>query len=177
MIRTRRPLAGLVAIAVAAMISACGSSATGSAGGNSSTTDHLTALKFAECMRANGVSGFPDPSASGTLTLDGVVNGTSLNLSAPASKRALVACKRLEPPGFTGTKRSASQQQAALKFAECMRENGVPDFPDPTPNGPLIDTNRIPSAAGRGAHSIPGLSAAAKKCTAIYSGELGLRGQ
>jgi hypothetical protein len=23
----------------------------------------------------------------------------------------------------------------------------VPDFPDPTPNGPLVDTNRIPSAA------------------------------
>jgi hypothetical protein len=56
-----------------------------------------------------------------------------------------------------------------------MRENGVPDFPDPTPNGPLIDTSRIPSAAGRGARSIPGFSAAAKECTAVYSGELGLR--
>jgi hypothetical protein len=27
---------------------------------------------------------------------------------------------------------SASQRQQALKFAECMRSNGVPDFPDPT---------------------------------------------
>ena len=54
-----------------------------------------------------------------------------------------------------GSKRSPQQQQAALKFAQCIRANGVPDFPDPTPNGPLVDTNRIPSAAatGRDEHS------------------------
>jgi hypothetical protein len=40
----------------------------------------------------------------------------------------------------------------------------VKDFPDPTPDGPLVDTNRIPSAAGRGGPSIPGLRAAMEKC-------------
>jgi hypothetical protein len=76
-----------------------------------------------------------------------------------------------------GHKRSPEQQKVALKFAQCMRDNGVPDFPDPTPNGPLIDTSRIPSAAGKDPHSIPGFQAAMDTCTAIYSGELGLRGQ
>jgi hypothetical protein len=31
---------------------------------------------------------------------------------------------------------SASQRQAALRFAECMRANGVPNFPDPTETAP-----------------------------------------
>ncbi len=160
------------------MISACGSSAparTGSGGGN--TANAQQAVKFAECMRGNGVSDFPDPGASGKFTIDAVANGSSLDPSTPAFKQAISACKDLEPAGFTGSKRSPQQQQAALKFAQCIRDNGVPDFPDPTPNGPLIDTSRIPSAAGRGARSIPGFDAAAHKCTAIYSGELGLRGQ
>ena len=179
MSRARRLLAAPRLIAMVALISACGSSApaeTGS-GGNNSAANAQQAVRFAECMRNNGVSDFPDPGAPGKFTIDGIVNGSSLDLSTPAFKQAMSACKDLEPAGFTGSKRSSQEQHAALKFAKCMRENGVPDFPDPTPNGPLIDTSRIPSAAGRGARSIPRFPAAASKCTAIYSGQLGLRGQ
>ena len=86
-------------------------------------------------MRSNGVSEFPDPGASGKFTIDAVANGSSLDTSTPAFKQALSACKNLEPAGFMGTKRSSQQQQAALKFAQCIRDNGVTDFPDPTPNG------------------------------------------
>ena len=175
--RRRRPLA---ALALVALISGCGSSApaeTGIGGGNNTAANAQKAVKFAECMRSNGVSEFPDPGASGKLTIDGIVNGSSLDPSTPTFEQAISACKNLEPAGFMGSKRSSQQQQAALKFAQCIRANGVPDFPDPTPNGPLIDTSRIPSAAGRGARSIPGFNAAAKKCTGMYSGELGLRGQ
>ncbi len=172
--RRRRPLAGLALIALTAVISACGSSASVGSGGNGTATDHAKAVKFSECMRANGVSEFPDPNASGTLTLDGVLNGSSLNPNAPAWKRAIGACKDLEPSGFTGHKRSAQEQEAALKFAQCIRANGVPDFPDPTPNTPLIDTNRIPSAATSSGMS--NLHAASHRCGAIYAGELGLRG-
>jgi hypothetical protein len=175
MSRKRWPPAVLALIVMAALVSACDSPAPASTG--NASTNHEQAVKFAACMRANGVSAFPDPNASGTLTLDGVVNGSSLNPSAPAWRRAIGACKKLEPSGFMGRKRSAEEQAAALKFAQCMRGNGVPDFPDPTPNGPLIDTTRIPSAAGRGARSIPGFEAAAHRCTGIYAGELGLPGR
>jgi hypothetical protein len=177
MSRQRRPLAALGLIAMVALISACGSSApveTGS-GANDTTVNHGKAVKFAECMRANGVSEFPDPGASGDLTIDGIANGSSLDTSAPAFKQALGACKELEPAGFMGTKRSSQQQAAALKFAQCVRENGVPDFPDPTPTGPIIDTNRIPSAATSSGMS--NLNAAAHKCSAMYAGEMGLRRQ
>jgi hypothetical protein len=167
--RKRRPLAAVALIAMVVLISACGSSAqtgTGSGssggGGDSTATAHEKGVKFAECMRSNGVSEFPDPGASGKLTIDAIANGSSLDTSTPAFKQAISACKDLEPAGFMGSKRSSQQQQAALKFAQCIRENGVKDFPDPIPNGPLVDTGRIPSAAEPGGMSI--LRAAMQQC-------------
>jgi hypothetical protein len=174
MSRKRRPLAALALIAMVAVISACGSSAPAGSGsstatsGSAGTGSHATAskheqgVKFAECMRKNGVPGFPDPDASGNLTIDAVANGSSLDPSAPAFTQAISACKHLEPAGFTGTKRSSEQQAAGLKFAGCIRQNGVPDFPDPLPNGPLVDTNRIPSSATSSGMSL--LQAAMHKC-------------
>lgn len=161
--RRRRPLAALPLIAMAALISACGASAPASTGGgNNVATNHEKALKFAKCMRSNRVSDFPDPGASGKLTIDGIANGSSLDPSTPAFKQAISACKNLEPAGFMGSKRSPQQTQAALKFAQCVRENGVNDFPDPANGQPLVDTNRIPSAAGPGGMTI--LNAAMRKC-------------
>jgi hypothetical protein len=179
MSRTLWPLAALAMIAVIAAGCGNGSAGTGNSaaasGGNSTAATHEKAVKFAECMRANGVSAFPDPNASGELTIDAVANGSSLDTSSAAFKQAMSACKDLEPPGFTGGKVTPKQRTARLKFAQCMRDNGVPDFPDPTPDGPLVDTNRIPSAATESGMSA--LNAAMHKCGAIYSGELGLRGQ
>ena len=119
-------------------------------------------MKFAQCMRDNGVSEFPDPDASGALTIDAVANGTSVDPNSATFQQALSACRDLEPAGFMGQKRSAQQQQAALKFAQCIRDNGVKDFPDPAPDGPLVDTNRIPSASTPGGMTI--LHAAMQKC-------------
>jgi hypothetical protein len=184
MSRTLRPLAALVMVALIGLLSAGCSNApaeTGTAptqtgigsGGGSNATNRDQAVKFAECMRKNGVREFPDPDASGDLTIDRVANGSSLDTSTTAFKQAISACRDLEPPGFTGGKRSPEQQQAALKFAQCIRDNGVKDFPDPAPDGPLVDTNRIPSTAGNG--GISSLNAAMRKCGAIYAGELGLK--
>jgi hypothetical protein len=137
------PLAALAVLAV--IVAGCGN--TSAARSNGTADAHETAVKFAECMRANGVRAFPDPNASGELTIDAVANGSSVDTSAAAFKQAMSACKDLEPPGFTGGKVTPQQRTARLEFAQCIRDNGVPDFPDPTPNGPLVDTNRIPSAA------------------------------
>ena len=174
-LRKIRPPAALAMVAL--IMTGCSNAPaeddnTATSGGNKKATK---AMKFAECMRDNGVREFPDPDASGGLTIDGVVNGSSLDTSAPAWKQAIGACKDLQPPGFTGTKATAEEQEVRLQFAQCMRENGVEDFPDPPVDGPLIDTTRIPSAAGRGALSIPGFKAATEKCGDIHSGELGLR--
>lgn len=158
MFRKRRPPAALALIATVALISACGSSGSG----DPSSSHQGKAVKFSECMRSHGVGNFPDPDASGHLTIDQVANGTSVNMNTPAATQALNACKSLEPAGFTGTTRTPAQQAAALKFAQCIRENGVSDFPDPGPNQPTIDTNRIPSAHQPG--GMDALHAAMQKC-------------
>jgi hypothetical protein len=166
MSRRRWLPAALALMAMAALISGCGSSASAGGGGGSgnAAASAQEAVKFAQCMRNNGVSNFPDPNASGKLTIDAAANGSSLNINAPAFKQALSACKALEPAGFTGSTRSSQQQAAGLKFAQCIRSNGVPDFPDPLPNGPLVDTNRIPSANQPGGMST--LHAAMQTCGA-----------
>jgi hypothetical protein len=114
-------------------------------------------------MRDNGVREFPDPDASGELTIDGIANGSSVDPDTEVFKQAIGACRDLEPPGFTGHKRTARQQEAALGFAQCVREHGVKDFPDPTPDGPMVDTRRIPSLAGKDVRSSP-LTAAMQTC-------------
>src|SRR5579859_3482987 len=100
-------------IALATLISGCGSSApaaTGGVGSANTAAGTQEAVKFAQCMRNNGVSQFPDPNASGKLTIDAVANGSGLDTSSPAFEQALSACKGLEPAGFTGGTRSAQQQ-------------------------------------------------------------------
>jgi hypothetical protein len=161
MSRTLWPLAALAMIAV--IVAGCGNGSAGTgSGGNSTATPHEKAVKFAECMRANGVSAFPDPNASGELTIDAVANDSSLDTDTAAFKQAMSACKDLEPPGFTGGKVADQQRKARLTFAQCVRENGVKDFPDPANDEPLVDTRKIPSAATPGGMSV--LNAAMHKC-------------
>jgi hypothetical protein len=159
---TRKP-SPLAALALIALIAAgCGGSG-GSGGGNTTAANQEKAVKFAQCMRENGVSQFPDPDASGNLTIDGVLNGSSIDPNSQAWQQATDACRDLQPPGFTGGgPRSSGEQEAALQFAQCIRDNGVPDFPDPANGQPLVDTNRIPSAATANGMSI--LNAAMQKC-------------
>src|SRR5947209_7419214 len=71
------------------------------------------AVKFAQCMRANGVSAFPDPDASGELSIDGIANNSRIDTNSAAWNKAIGVCQDLQPAGFTGTRRSSEQQAAA----------------------------------------------------------------
>ncbi len=162
---TRRRRWPLAALATVALIGAGCSNEPAEDGtaGNTSGAARGKGVKFAECMRDNGVAEFPDPDASGELTIDGVLNGSSLDPNGSAWKAATAACKDLQPPGFTGEgKVSAAEQDTRLQFARCIRENGVRDFPDPVNGQPLVDTNRIPSSAEPGGMS--SLNAAMQAC-------------
>src|SRR4029450_1196508 len=95
--RTLCPLPPLAMLAV--IVAGCGNGSAGTgnstatSGGNSTAATHEKAVKFPECMRANGGGGFPDPDASGELTIDAIANGSSLDTSSAAFKQALNACK------------------------------------------------------------------------------------
>ena len=169
----RRTLQSLSVLAMLALLSAgCGSNAPSETG---ASTARQKGMKFADCMRDNGVRAFPDPDASGELTIDAVANGSSPDTDSAAFKQAISACKDLQPSGFTGGKRSAQKQASALGFAQCIRENGVTDFPDPVNGEPLVNTYKIPSSNKPGGMTI--LNAAMRKCGDRYSRELGLRGR
>ena len=175
----------VAALAMVAISAGCGgartsggndtaaTSGTVGSGVNRTATARAKAVKFAECMRTDGDGAFPDPDASGALTIDAVANGSSVDTSSAAFKQALSTCKDLEPSGFTGHERSPQEQKAALEFAQCIRDNGVKDFPDPGKTEPLVDTNRIPSAATPGGASI--LHAAMHRC-GQYASAAGVRG-
>ena len=112
-------------------------------------------MKFAECMRDNGVSEFPDPDASGELTIDGVLNGSSLDPSTPAWKKAIAACKDLQPPGFTGGKRTPEAAGGAPRVRPVHPRERREGLPGPGQREPLVDTNRIPSSAPERWHDHP----------------------
>jgi hypothetical protein len=115
-----------------------GSNAAASGGGGS---DSAKLVQYAQCMRAHGVPGFPDP-VNGQPRLQ-VTKGGPLDPSSPQFQAAQQACKSLEPPGLqAGSPQSNQQQSQMLKFVSCMRSNGVPNFPDPQ-NGRFVITGGI----------------------------------
>jgi hypothetical protein len=84
-------------------------------------------------MRSNGVRRYPDPSSSG--------RPQSLNHLDPNSstfQTAYSACRKDLTSGGVGPPApSAAQLSFALVFARCVREHGIPQFPDPlTTYGP-----------------------------------------
>jgi hypothetical protein len=160
--RSPRPLAALALVTIVALLSACGSKT--SSDSSSSAAKVETAVKFAECMRGNGVSEFPDPDASGDFAY-GIKAGSPLDPSSAAWKQAISACHNLEPAGLIPTHFTTQQTAARLKFAQCMRANGVPDFPDPTSSGPLIEVQN--------GQSNPAIQAGLQKCRSLLAAASG----
>ena len=115
------------------------------------------AVRFAECIRAHGVADFPDPNAKNEFEY-------GVSVTPAVWKRATAACKDLQPPGTLSSKRTPKEQSGALKFAQCMRDNGVKDFPDPTNGEPLVDTTKIPSLGDRSPRTDPVFAPAMDKC-------------
>ena len=95
-------------------------------------------MAFAACMRSSGVPNFPDPSPGGGL-LFRVTAG--INRSSPAFRAARAKCQRLlpggGPPGPGSTTHPSGRTLAKLlKIAECMRQHGISQFPDPRTSVP-----------------------------------------
>src|SRR5262245_5457997 len=162
--RTLWPLAALAMLA--AIVAGCGNGTAGTGSGHNSTASHTAtatarqkAVKFAACMRQNGYADFPDPKASGEFPSLGI------SVTPAVWTRALRACKDLQPPGSFSAHLSPKQLSTAIKFAQCIRANGVKDFPDPVQGEPIVDTTKIPSANRPGGISI--LNAAMRKCSAF----------
>jgi hypothetical protein len=116
------------AIAAATAIAACGSSSGPQTNASQAQAQQDT-LNFARCMRAHGVSNFPDD-------LD-VQNVPGINPSSPAFKAAQTGCQHLLPVKTPPPAAPSAQTHAKLlRLSNCLRTHGYPSMPDPKPNPP-----------------------------------------
>jgi hypothetical protein len=111
---------------------AAGGSAASSGPSSSSAIDS-DALAYAKCMRASGAPNFPDPQAGGGF----LFHARAGSIDSPSFKAAQAKCHKLLPEGpGSGPPPSAQTLARFLKIAQCMRKNGVYDFPDPRTSVP-----------------------------------------
>jgi len=111
------------------MLAACGSAGP-STGTVAASAHYSLALKFSKCMRAHGVTDFPDPTGGGGIH---ITSGSGINPFSPAFRAAQTACHKLAPFGPGANQHPSAQQIASTReVSECMRRHGVTGFPDPT---------------------------------------------
>jgi hypothetical protein len=100
-------------------------------------------LKYAECMRAHGISDFPNPVPSPLGGYDFHVHinpGSDLDPHTPRNQSAQKACQKDVPPSVANAT-PAEMAANALKWSECMRSHGEPGFPEPNGQGLITITN------------------------------------
>ena len=136
----------MVALAVLAVLAqgACtdeGGPTVATAGGTPSAspaTDSVSKeLQFVDCMRREGITDMPDPVPGDTSGRSAV--RYALDVMGKGSddtfQTALDVCVTLLPPAPAAEPPTAEKLDAYAQFAQCMRDNGVPEFPDSGPNG------------------------------------------
>ncbi|MFI5893072.1 hypothetical protein ACIA5D_23480 [Actinoplanes sp. NPDC051513] len=124
---------GLLALGLS--LAGCGGGDDPAAQPSTASTENK-AVKYSECMRQNGVPSFPDPDANGRIQLR-AEPGSDLNPQSDTFKQAQEKCKEYAPEG-AGAQGNPQQQADMLKFVQCMRQNGVPNMPDPQADGGMI---------------------------------------
>jgi hypothetical protein len=141
-------LAALAAMAgIVLLASGCGGSSSSSPDGSSSPGSSIVAkeVAFSNCMRQHGVSTSVNP--NGGLSSSGSSGGSGAGQQTVQA--AQTACRHLLPNG--GQPSQAQQQnqlKQALKYTQCMRSHGVPDFPDPTQGLNGLPGFTIPNGSG-----------------------------
>jgi hypothetical protein len=148
--------------------SAAGAGGGGTGGGGGSATPGLSrdemGVKFAQCMRENGVD-MPDPEPG---------RGVQLRVGPGTSREtvdaAMEACREYNPQANGSAGADPQAEERTRKFAECMRSNGVESFPDPEPGqrGIMIDGTTGDD---------PDFATAQQKCQDVLSGGTAAGGQ
>ncbi len=161
----------LALVGCAVAITACGSSSKLSRVGSAGSGTIAMLDRYSACMRAHGVSGFPDPSTTETPNSFGIDGYSfdlpiSMNTQSPAYESAVKTCQSVLGSGSGHGPSAASLARAkrqALARAVCMRAHGVPNFPDPT-----VSSNGQGITVGSGGGGIdpqsPAFQEAEKSC-------------
>jgi hypothetical protein len=162
----RRTLVAAAAAAAAAALVLAGCGGASPRSPDKLSADHFKQdfVDYASCMRAHGLQSYPDPRFGSDG--DGVkvtISPGDVDPNTPAFKSADTACHDLLPEsGVAGGGRSitATERANGLRFAQCVRDHGVPQFPDPDHDGAFdLPTTVDPQA--------PALTNAMRACTRL----------
>lgn len=96
--------------------------------------------QYSQCVRDHGVVNFPDPVINdGHIALPADSSGADAKQALANNPAAEQACKsimdRVPPDAHKNATPSAQELQGLLQYAQCMRGNGIPEWPDPLPDG------------------------------------------
>jgi hypothetical protein len=129
--------------AVLALLSGCGGGSGGTAASKSPTTrsggSTSSPIQLAECARAHGLPNFPDPTQApdGSWQFPSSADGQQLPSACADLKRGMGG------QGSSPKPATAADMTKLRKFAQCMRQHGIPDWPDPQNDGSFILPARI----------------------------------
>ncbi|RFS84983.1 hypothetical protein D0T12_15955 [Actinomadura spongiicola] len=134
-----------------------GTKGGGAAGGGAKLSRDEMGVKFAQCMRENGVH-MDDPKPGEPLRF------MIKDVPKATVDKAMEACRQYNPQANATGAPDPAQQERGRKFAECMRRNGVEKFPDPKPGqrGIMIDKNTVGDD--------PDLESAQRACQDVLQG-------
>lgn len=124
--QARRLVPALLVVVPLLVLAACGQN---NRNGVTSVDKAEAGRAYAQCIRDNGVPDFPDPDANGQLRGPAHEKQSDPNFRAAQEK-----CRNLAPGGQHQRSDPATVEQMRA-FSQCMRDNGLPDFPDPDADG------------------------------------------
>ena len=150
----KRIAAAIATTALALLVAGCGGSSPSSTGvatlpspsaGSTTQASQMPtpnasdqvaqALVYAQCMRSNGVPDWPDPNSSGGFDKSQIRPAVG-DLGSPLYQQyqaAFTACQDRLPTNMREPTQAQLQQEWTddRNFAQCMRNHGVPNAPDP----------------------------------------------
>ena len=138
----RHVVGALAGALVFAVLTGCGSGSSnpsGSAGGGPATAVQQQAravwLDYARCVRSHGFPDFPDPQVDshGQANLGNSTQAKTIGHQVQGACGSILS--RLPAAALNQTPVTAASLHAEVLFAGCMRQHGLPDWPDPRPDG------------------------------------------
>lgn len=180
--RTKNPIM-LAALAAAALaLGACGSGGKDhGSGGDREDQAFQGALKFAKCMRDEGID-MPDPQRQAGGGILQKMGGEGAPLNQAKVEAAQKKCEHfMDAGGGSGDapdpKEQAEERDRLLAFAKCMRSHGVP-MKDPKFSGNRVQMSIGGGPGDDGPRIDPGSATfkAAEKACRPLQGKLGGRG-
>lgn len=154
--------------ALAALVTGCGSGGKSAVAVSSPASlgpgaKEAKARQFVACVRRNGIPNVQDPTIDNQGNVQ-VSPPPGLDEKSAVVQHALQVCGQyLQGVLSDRTQNPQARHDLMLKYATCIRAHGMPNFPDPLPNGdPQVNKQQL--------RADPRWPAAAAACQGVLNG-------